>query len=258
MSPVPRDLRGHSLREVLSALARVDAEGELSCVDSSGRRHRLLLRGGRLVAVHVEGRFDPLLARLRRSGVLDEAAHRRALEALASSERRAGELARREGADPRAIDEAVDRQQTAALEALARRVDGTSARLAFEPRVVVAREVVSWRRPAHRAPCATSEPPTRRAPGSTSEPPTRRAPGSTSEPPTHGAPRSTADPRRAPRAAPLVEPPPAMDRATFRRLVRELHPDLHGHLPADERARRAARLAELTARHGRDRRAPGR
>lgn len=205
-------MEGRTLFEILSGLRERGAEGELVVREHGGVVHRVVLRAGRPVAAKVRGRFDPLLARLRDLGALDEHAHRRALGQLASTERRAGEVARSLGAAPTDVERALAAQLRAALEALARRVDGTAATLTFTPRRVEASEIVAW---------------------------TDAVPAG---PPKH---RTTVGRARSPRDhGPL-------DRDTFRRLARALHPDRAHGLSERERAENERALAELTARwHG--------
>jgi len=219
-----------TLFEVLRALHEQRAEGELVVRDRSGAVHRVVLRAGRPVAARVRGRFDPLLARLRDLGALDEHTHRQALGQLAHTERRAGEVARSLGAEPRQIERALSAQLRAALDALARRVDGTAATYAFESRRVAAAEIASW----------TALPSFASTPSSTA----------TSSSTSSASSRAKSAPR-PPRPSPASRVPEGLDRATFRRLARALHPDRAHGLSERERAENERALAELTARwHG--------
>jgi cell division septation protein DedD len=220
-----------TLFEVLRALHEQRAEGELVVRDRSGAVHRVVLRSGRPVAARVRGRFDPLLARLRDLGALDEHTHRQALGQLAHTERRAGEVARSLGAEPRQIERALSAQLRAALDALARRVDGTAATYAFEARRVAAAEIASW----------TALPSFASTPSSTA----------TSSSTSSASSRATKSAPRPPRPSPASRVPEGLDRATFRRLARALHPDRAHGLSDRERAENERALAELTARwHG--------
>ena len=208
---LPSDLRRSSLSALLEVLGRAGAEGELQ-LHRAGRTHRVLLREGRVVAARVAGRFDPLLRRLRREGGLDEDGYRRALESLARSERRSGELARAAGAEPARVRRGLERQLRDALLALGRLVDGTEATPRFVGRRVEPREVVAvMPRPPR---------PRRRA---------HRSPGS---------------PARRPLPA---RPAPPGDRRALRALALALHPDRHPDLSPEERPRREAALARATA-----------
>lgn len=224
-----------TLHEVLRALHDERAEGELVVRDRSGAVHRVVLRAGRPVAAKVRGRFDPLLARLREQGALDEDAHRHALGQLACTERRAGEVARSLGAAPQQIERALSAQLRAALDALARRVDGTAATYAFEARRVAAAEIASW----------TALPSFASTPSSTA------TSSSTSSSTSSASSRATKSAPRPPRPSPASRVPEGLDRATFRRLARALHPDRAHGLSDRERAENERALAELTARwHG--------
>jgi hypothetical protein len=216
-----------TLFEVLRALHDERAEGHLVVRERSGAVHRVVVRAGRPVAAKVRGRFDPLLARLRDLGALDEDAHRHALGQLACTERRAGEVARSLGAAPQQIERALSAQLRAALDALARRVDGTTATYAFEARRVAAAEIASWA----ALPATGSA-----APTSTSR--AKRFASRASRP-------------SSSRPSPSQGVPERLDRETFRRLARALHPDRAHGLSDRERSENARALAELTARwHG--------
>lgn len=202
-----------TLFEVLTRLRDERAEGELVVRERCGAVHRVVLRAGRPVAAKVRGRFDPLLTRLRALGALDDDGHRRALGQLACTERRAGEVARSLGATPTDIERALAAQLRAALEALTRRVDGTPATYTFEPRRVEASEIAAW---------------------------TEVVPAGSTRPERPGTGSRTRIARN-----------PPLDRDTFRRLARALHPDRAQGLSERERAENERALAELTARwHG--------
>jgi len=230
-----------TLFEVLRALHDERAEGDLVVRDRSGAVHRVVLRAGRPVAAKVRGRFDPLLARLRDLGALDERAHRHALGQLAQTERRAGEVARSLGAAPQQIERALSAQLRAALDALARRVDGTGATYAFEARRVAAAEIASWTAESARASTSSSSSFARPSPSRPN--PSRPNPSRPSP--------SRPSPSRPNPSRPSSRVPDRLDRETFRRLARALHPDRAHGLSERERAENARALAELTARwHG--------
>ncbi|MCB9602652.1 MAG: DUF4388 domain-containing protein [Sandaracinus sp.] len=213
------DFRGQTLGDLLARLAGARAEGEL-CIDDRAGRHRVLLRAGRPVSAQVRGRFDPLLARLKAHGALDPAGHQAALRQLAATERRAGEVARAFGVEPGAVEDALRAQLAAALDALGRRVSGTSARFCFDARAVAASEIRAWPKPR------TNE--------RSHENSAQRRERAAHQPVAH---------------EPFAHEP--LDRATFRRLARQLHPDRGHGLSEEERAKNADRLAALTARwHG--------
>lgn len=128
------------LDRMLAELA--DLEGEIR-IHHGDATHRILMRAGKVVAVRVAGRFDPLLGRLRERGALSEVGYRATLEAMATSERRSGELARMHGVERDALQHALEAQVRAALDALRRRLDA-SARVEVYPRRVEAREIVAF------------------------------------------------------------------------------------------------------------------
>lgn len=174
------------------------------------------LRAGAVVAVHVAGRFDPILDELKRHGVLDDAGYHASIEALGRHERRAGDLAQQYGGASRAAVAAVLRSQAKRrLSALEARVDETT-RAHFEPGKVPARDATTF---LDHEDIPVTAAPRRQRPGRA---PYRPGPASTKR-------------KRAP------------TRAELRTLAYRLHPDRHHHLPEAERRRMARRLAELTA-----------
>jgi hypothetical protein len=208
--------------ELLTRLLSEGREGELVVIELSGTRHRVLLRGGYVVAVHVAGRFDPLLEILRQCGAMRPEAWYRTLEELARSDRPSGELALRiGGVSAVAVQAALRAQQDRRLRILAERVR-EGATLRFEPRRVRARDVVArigpWDLPAEARRSRGERPP------AISEPPAARFSFPT-------------DRREA--------------RRQLRKLARLLHPDRNAHLDAKTRAELAARLAEATAAYHR-------
>lgn len=120
-------------------------EGEIRIADRSAT-HRILMRGRKVVAAHVAGHFDPLLDRLRQHGALSERAYRETLEAMASCDRRSGEVARRSGVDAQALEQALAAQLRDALAVLRRKVDGTRATATLHPRRIQPREIVAFAR----------------------------------------------------------------------------------------------------------------
>lgn len=139
-----------SLRDGLDcALAQLDRfEGEVHIQDGT-RMHRLLLRQGRVVAASVAGHFDPVLKRLRHRGALSRDAYASALEELARSERRSGEIATRFGVPAISVQQTLRAQLEHALSVLRRRV-GRTGSITLVPRTVTAMEVTVWRQPAVR------------------------------------------------------------------------------------------------------------
>ncbi|MEM9074225.1 MAG: hypothetical protein AAGE52_37375 [Myxococcota bacterium] len=125
-------------------------EGEVRIHEGS-RVHRLLLRQGRPVAAFVAGHFDPLLARLRSVGALADADHQAALAALAQSEHRSGEIARRNGATQEDVRRELARQLQETLALLDERLQ-RAGEVELQKRRIRANEVTGWLpRPAERA-----------------------------------------------------------------------------------------------------------
>jgi hypothetical protein len=140
-------------------------------------------------------------------------------------------VARSLGAAPQQIERALSAQLRAALDALARRVDGTGATYAFEARRVAAAEIASWTAESARASTSSSS-------SSARPSPSRPNP-------------SRPNPSRPSPSRPSSRVPDRLDRETFRRLARALHPDRAHGLSERERAENERALAELTARwHG--------
>lgn len=126
--------------EALLGELPADAEGELRIITAAGT-DRVLIRGGRVVAVHLRGHFDPLLERLMRAGALDRRRHRDLLERLAASERLSGELARAAGIPRQVIDEGLASQMRQRVATLDRRLQA-GARVVYRARPVAPSEVV--------------------------------------------------------------------------------------------------------------------
>ncbi len=211
---VPLALR--SLHEALRLAGQRDFDGDIVIRERDGASHRITLRGGVIVAARVAGRFNPLLESMRRTGALAPEGFVRALEALARSERRSGQLAiERGGASARSVREALAAQLSARLTEIHRRALENGRETWLEARSVAATEAAG-RVEATRAPRATAPPRATRPASAPSVPP----------------------------AAPLS----LEQRRALRRLAFMLHPDRHAHLPEPERNALERRLADATAR----------
>lgn len=150
-------LRQGAVAPLVRRLARERREGTLALRESGGAIHRVVLQGGAVVAAHVAGCFDPLLERLRTAGAIDDAAFYETIEALATSDRRSGDLAREiTNAAPGAIREALQRQLRDRLAAITNNPRVSSA--TFEPHEVRAREIVT-RIPEIEIPVPRPQPP---------------------------------------------------------------------------------------------------
>lgn len=177
--------------------------------DRDGSEHTLLMRQGRVVGARVAGRFDPLLRRLRTRGDLAGEDLLRVLEALGASERRCGQLAGEvTGVGGAAVRRALEEQLTERILEVLECATHRGLDARFVARPVSPAEA-----------CATVAWESL-------------------------LPDEAPAPRRRRRAVPTQLP---VDRRALRKLALRLHPDRNGHLPPNERAAFAARLAEATA-----------
>jgi hypothetical protein len=189
------------------------AEGLVVLRDRDGLRHGVWVQGGYVVGVHVAGRFDPLLDLLRRHGDLSAHGYRACVEALWSSGVRSGSLAIEiAGVDRAVVRDALRRQSYERMAALLELALERGHDAWLEECCVPSAEV-SVRMPLGAL--------FRHAPGAS-----RPAPGG-SQPSTH---REQA-------------------RRRLRELARRLHPDLHGHLDAEQRRALELDLSRETARY---------
>jgi hypothetical protein len=205
----PRSLRERSLEELLWQTLSQRCEGLVALRDRDGLRHGVWVQAGYVVGVHVAGRFDPLLDRLRREGALSAASYRACVEAAWRDGARAGALAIQIGGASRAVvRDALRAQVCARLAALLEIAETRGHDARFEACRVPAAEQ-SVRMPL-------------------------------------GSLLRGAQAREAP--APLsagTERDQA--RRKLRELARELHPDRHGHLDAGARQRLEREMAAATA-----------
>jgi hypothetical protein len=187
------------------------AEGLVVLRDRDGLRHGVWVQGGYVVGLHVAGRFDPLLDLLRRHGDLSAHGYRACVEALWSSGARSGSLAMEvAGVDRAVVRDTLRRQSYERMAAL--------LELALE------RGHDAWLE-EQRVP--SSEVSVRLPLGALF----RHAPG--------GA-----------RAARPAEPEDREQaRRRLRELARRLHPDLNGHLDAEQRRALELDLSRATARY---------
>lgn len=193
--------------------------------EGGGALHRVTLRAGRVVAVQVAGRFDPLLDALRRQGALDGEGWHAVLEAMARSELPAGQLATQVGGVPaHRVRATLEAQLRDRLRALLRRslTHGTEAWLSSRP--VPPSEGATSLTVLEALPVTVQSVENARRAGRRLEP----GPG-----PAGMRPRTGHGPRPT--------------RADLRRLALTLHPDRHPHLGAEARAKLERRLAEATA-----------
>jgi hypothetical protein len=204
-------------------------EGDVVLREQSGATHRVTVRGGYVVRVRVSGRFDPILAELRRAGALSPASYVRALEGLGRTERRAGQLAIDVGLSQETVARALAAQTRRRLGAVLARALEAGRDAWLEARKVRADEVdariglgeLSKQRPARK--------PEHPRGG-------QRRCAARAEPRDAKTPRATEPHART-----------ARDRRALRKLAFALHPDRHAHLSKEARAALAEELARATA-----------
>jgi len=232
-------LRRRPLGDLVAAAARAGTDGDVVVRDTDGRLHRMTLRGGRVVSLRIAGRFDPLLDLLRRRRAIDGDGFQAALEALAASERRSGDLAiERGGARADDVRATLADQARKRVEALFSIAEAQGHDAWVEPRSVSASEA------ATSLPYVDAVRGSRRA----------RIVGRNVCGPTSTA-RAFATAGTLAAAGPTPPDDAAEARRSLRALARKLHPDLHPHLSDAERARLAMLLARATdAYHARTRR----
>jgi hypothetical protein len=220
-------------------------EGDVVLREQSGATHRVTVRGGYVVRVRVSGRFDPILAELRRAGALSPASYVRALEGLGRTERRAGQLAIDVGLSQETVARALAAQTRRRLGAILARALAAQTRRRLG--AVLARALEAGRDAWLEArKVRADEVDARIGLGELS----KQRPARKPEHPRGGQRRcaARAEPRDAktPRA---TEPHArtARDRRALRKLAFALHPDRHAHLSKEARAALAEELARATA-----------
>jgi hypothetical protein len=213
-SGIPISLSESTFGDALARLLRGRAEGVLEVADHGGRQHRVFVRGGRVVRVHLDGAGPTLADILRNDRRITADVQRRSLLRALVGRRRHGEVLMREFGVPKSVvDEALRRQHRSRLDVVEQRAP-RSAR--FVPGAVegaddgVGLDV--------GAACG-------------------------------GRRRQRDDANASPFSVLGLGPGAtgAEVRAAYRRLVRELHPDaLDPHLSAAERAARIERFRAVT------------
>ncbi|MBW2464245.1 MAG: hypothetical protein JRH11_21530 [Deltaproteobacteria bacterium] len=217
MDELPVSLALRSFGELSARAAARSFTGDLVVREADGTEHRVVMRRGMIVDVHVAGLFDPILTELHRVGDLSDTAYVEALEALGRSQRRSGDLARDAGTSADAVTRALARQGAERMKTLRERTRDRGREAFLHAREVPSREVR----------CRLEAlPHLRRRPN---DAPSRR--------PSEAAYRPDVSTKR----------PIAPDRRALRRLAFELHPDRHPHLSKRERAAMADELRAATA-----------
>jgi hypothetical protein len=226
---LPGRLKATTLGDLLGALHRAAATGTLELVEDRGRAHRVHVAQGLVVAVELDGAAPSLAEILRRDRAADDDVLRRSLLRAMSSRRLHGEVLVDEfRLAPSVVGDALRRQILARLASLEQVADArVSFRVAVRPprgalhaAPLEPREFLHGRRRARGRAAATPDP--------------------------RGDVRAHRDlgPWRLLGLAPGADTT-AIKRA-YRRLARDVHPDLHPGATPDERRALELRFAELT------------
>jgi hypothetical protein len=230
---LPGRLKATTLGDVLGALHRSRMNGTLELAEDSGRTHRIFVQAGMVIAVELDAQSPALGEILKRDRVVDEDVLKRSVLRSISSQRLLGEVLVTDfRISPAIIGAALRRQVLHRLQVLEQIED---ARVLFRVAVRTPKSAL------------TDDPikPDEFLSGR------KRARDRRDFVPTESGcfPIPRLDPRRAAALA-LLElgqdaDPLAIKRA-YRRLARELHPDLHPHVSEGERSELHRRFSELT------------
>ncbi|MFO0664307.1 MAG: J domain-containing protein [Polyangiaceae bacterium] len=232
---LPSRLQSTTVGDLLGALHRENASGSLELEEPSGKVHRVHVSRGRVTSVEVD-RASASLAEILRSeeAVAEDVLRRSLLRALASQRLHGDVLTSDFGVPANVVDLALRRQLKTRLAALdhiedARvrfRVAVRAPRGALAEKPLQAPEFLHGRRRARD-----------------------RAPFSSSARPETFVSAGLRDvlKERAVRLLGLTSDDPREAKVAYRRLARELHPDLHPQASDEERARLSERFSEVTA-----------
>jgi DnaJ-domain-containing protein 1 len=234
---LPGRLKATTLGDLLGTLHRSQASGTLELAEDSGKRHRVYLSNGLVVAVEVDGATPTLAEILKEGHGVGEDLLRRSLLRAMSSERLHGDVLVRDfQVDKPVVDEALRGQVASRLEHIDRLMD---ARVLFRVALRVPKSAAT----ASPLPASRFLAGKRRARDSKTPAPGRaRAPWST------GTPLGREDPRSA--AFRVLGVPPSADEAeirrAYRRLARRFHPDTHPAASDTERRALSDRFQTVT------------
>jgi hypothetical protein len=226
---LPGRLRATTLGDLLGVLSRARANGTLELVEDDGRAHRVHVAEGRIVAVDVDRAAPSLAEMLRRDRAADDDVLRRSLLRAMASGRLHGEVLVSEFRLARPVVAAALRRQALARLAVLERLP--DARVAFRVAVRTPRsalhealepgEFLQGRRRARARPAGGEGVRYRAA----------------------AAPSNTGAWR-------ILGLRPGSEeveiKRAYRRLARDVHPDLHPEATAEERRELELRFAELT------------
>lgn len=229
---LPGRLKATTLGDLLGSLHRGRVSGTLELVESSGRVHRVHLAIGLVTAVEIDRASASLAEILRDEELVDDDTLRRSLLRAMASRRLHGEVLVRDfHLAPEIVDRALRRQMMLRLTALEELADAqVRCRVTVRPprgaleQPLDASEFLVGRKRARDRESGTY----RTSP---------RFPGSADVPRLH-----------AYRTLGLsASAPPDEIKRTYRRLVREYHPDLHPDATHEDRRILSRRFAEVTA-----------
>jgi hypothetical protein len=225
---LPGRLRGTTLGDLLGELHRSNATGTLELVEDRGRVHRVHVARGLVVAVELDGAAPSLADILRRERVADDDVLKRSLLRAMAAGRLHGEVLVREfHLSPSVVNGALRRQLLSRLSLLESLCD---ARVAF--RVTV--------RPPRGALLDAPLGPPEFLHG-------RRRARERSAPPPDIA---EAEPPKRTGAWMVLGLTPGTSaeeiKRAYRRLARNVHPDMHPHATDEERRALEVRFAALT------------
>ncbi|MFM2416271.1 MAG: hypothetical protein RL385_994 [Pseudomonadota bacterium] len=210
---------------LLTAASLARSTGLVVLRDADGDRHGVTLESGFVRAVHVAGRYDPLLSLLEARGLMDRPTRMRCQASLGDAAARSGSVVGQ--LCPQvlpALRDVLREQQTDRLEALLELAASRGHDARLEPCALAVEDAIV------RIPLGSLL----RALG--------RFPGDSSA-------ESTTYPSSRAAVGHEVTPGPPDAKRRLRSLAKTLHPDRHLHLPPDARRALERELAEATARY---------
>lgn len=232
---LPSRLQTTTVGDLLGALHREGASGSLELEEPNGRTHRVHVSRGRVTSVEVDRASASLAEILRGDAAVEEGILRRSLLRALASQRLHGDVLKSDfGVPENVVDIALRRQMKTRLAALEHVED---ARIRFRVAVRAPRGALSDRPLAEQDFLHGRKRARDRAPYSSSARPESYV----------SAGLRDLLKERAVRMLGITSADPQAAKVAYRRLARELHPDLHPEATEEERARLAVRFSEVTA-----------
>jgi hypothetical protein len=236
---LPGRLRTTTLGDLLGTLHRAEASGTLELAEDTGRRHRVYLSRGCVVAVEVDGATPTLAEILKREhGVGDELLRRSLLRAMSSERLHGDVLVQDFRVDKPVVDEALRGQVCGRLERLDQLMD---ARVLFRVAIRTPRSAFT-ESPLPPERFLGGRKRARDAAGKTPTPCGARGPRRSDESFVREDNRSV--------AMRVLGVSPAADdteiRRAYRKLARAFHPDAHPSASEDERRSLSRRFQAVT------------